>query len=41
MTTLNLVAWLLKLLSHFATSYHILPHLITLYPPSLTEKYHQ
>ena len=34
MTTLNLVPILLKMLSLLATSYHVLSHLITLYPPS-------
>ena len=37
-TTLNLVPSLLKMLSHFATSYHALSHLITLYHTSLNEK---
>ena len=38
MTTLNLVPSLLKVLSHLATSYHMLLHFLTLYPPSLIEK---
>ena len=38
MRTLNLVHRLLKILSHLATYYHMLPHLITLYSPSLIEK---
>ena len=36
-TTLNLVPNLLKKLSHLATSYHVLPHLFTPYPPCLRE----
>ena len=38
MTTLNLVHRLLKIFSHLVTYYHMLPHLITLYSPSLIEK---
>ena len=38
MRTLNLVHRLLKILSHLATYYHMLPHLITLYSQSLIEK---
>ena len=38
MRTLNLVHRLLKVLSHLVTYYHMLPHLITLYSPSLIEK---
>ena len=37
MTTLDLVPRLLKMLSHIVTSYHVLQHLVTLYPPSLIE----
>ena len=37
MTTLDLVPRLLKMLSHIVTSYHVLSHLVMLYPPSLIE----
>ena len=37
MTTLDLVPILLKMLSHIVTSYHVLSHLVTLYPPFLLE----
>ena len=38
MRHLSLVPRLLEILSHLATSHHMLSHLITLYPPSSMEK---
>ena len=37
-TSLSLIPSLLKMLSHLAKSYHALSHLLTFYPPILTEK---
>ena len=39
LTTLSLVPKLLKELSHLATSYHVLSHLITPYPLCLIDNY--